>query len=80
MLSNYPPGVTGFEDEIAGPLFQHESQEYCRHCDDFQDGFVTGWSTSVDFECGFCGKTSMIEDGSNLLEYDNEELWAVGGC
>lgn len=29
MASNYPPGVTGNEYEIAGPVYERESEELC---------------------------------------------------
>lgn len=30
-MSNYPPGVTGNEFEIAGPDYERESDEPCPH-------------------------------------------------
>ena len=32
MASNYPPGVTGFEYEIQGPDYEHETEELCPKC------------------------------------------------
>ena len=32
MSSNYPPGVTGNEYEIAGPDYEQESNEVCPEC------------------------------------------------
>ena len=32
-LSNYPPGVTGNEYEIAGPDDEWESEHYCEKCE-----------------------------------------------
>ena len=32
-LSNYPPGVTGNEYEIAGPDDEWESEHYCGTCE-----------------------------------------------
>ncbi len=31
-LSNYPPGVTGREYEIAGPDYEGDSEEICPKC------------------------------------------------
>mgnify|MGYP003679321021 FL=1 len=31
-MSNYPPGVTGNEYEIAGPDYERESDTYCSEC------------------------------------------------
>ena len=30
--SNYPPGVTGHEFEIAGPDYEKDSEEICPKC------------------------------------------------
>lgn len=32
MASNYPPGVTGNEYEIAGPDYSKETEELCPDC------------------------------------------------
>lgn len=72
-FSNYPPGVTGYEDVIAGPRFVHPSMEYCRNCDDFTEGTVLGWSSSIEFECGNCNHTTEIEDCEIDFEDDFEE-------
>ena len=32
-LSNYPPGVTGNEYEIAGPDSEWEDTNYCEKCE-----------------------------------------------
>lgn len=60
-MSNYPEGVTGAEDQIAGPLGEDEIdiQFDCIDCD--FDGWVsadvTRWSTHdvINWECPGCG-------------------------
>lgn len=32
MASNYPPGVSGNEYEIAGPDYEHDSDVLCESC------------------------------------------------
>ena len=32
-MTNYPPGVTGNEPEIAGPYHEYMAWRYCRVCE-----------------------------------------------
>ncbi len=34
-MSNYPPGVTGFEFEISGPDLEHDTEVICPICNDY---------------------------------------------
>ena len=40
-MSNYPPGVTGNEYQIAGPDYERESDEPCPKCgkETFEEGY-----------------------------------------
>ena len=55
-MSNYPPGVTGFEDAIAGP-YEKELDEECPNCE--QENALTElrWSTGIQIVCGHCDYT-----------------------
>lgn len=77
---NLPPGVSGFEDAIAGPSDEYEAEFAVRHeCDeDKYDGFFEGsavgtvvvWSAppvQFVFDCPQCGEevTLESEDGED---------------
>ena len=65
-LSNYPPGVTGLEDQISGP--KREQTTILHDCDDCgcpQIGQVLEWSNpafAAEFICGKCGGSTDISD------------------
>jgi ribosomal protein L37AE/L43A len=60
MGSNYPPGVTGNEYEIAGPDFEEEVE--CSECGKLalKQGYRNRWWIDCE-ECGYHedGQTSM---------------------
>lgn len=41
MSGNYPPGVTGNEPEIAGPMYEEWEEYYCDHCEEDTQHEVT---------------------------------------
>lgn len=49
MLSNYPPGVTGNEYQIAGPDWEQEDHRYCPECGYEVDGTTEGYRGEVLF-------------------------------
>lgn len=51
---------------ISEPAFHHHTEEYCRRCDDFREGTVTGWPEGVEFECANCGYVELVEDYSDF--------------
>jgi len=74
-VSNYPPGVTGREWEIAGPDSEVEEERVCPACsypenwveiDDFEPPTVEGWhyrfNGSEWWECQECGYQEDIDD------------------
>ena len=61
MSGYYPPGVSGFEDEIAGPRMEYDEQIRVE-CDDCGfsgdvDGLVRVWrhDRDVSWDCPGCG-------------------------
>ncbi|PZR66791.1 MAG: hypothetical protein DLM66_12885 [Candidatus Dormiibacter spiritus] len=62
-LSNYPPGVTGFEYEIAGPDFECPDEQYCERCGSDQKGIVAGYRGDQWFTCDRCDEvTDLFEE------------------
>lgn len=61
MSSNYPPGVTGREYEIAGPDSEDDEEATCRYCE------AHGWATILRyggqawFICEACGKQNDLD-------------------
>ena len=62
MSSNYPPGVTGQEYEIAGPDTETESREYCQWCASPQDGYTMTYSYQRWFSCLTCDQQTDMEN------------------
>ncbi len=60
MLSNYPPGVTGAEYEIAGPDFESTDMVFCEHCDRDQQGVVSGYGGDQWFTCDRCDEVTDL--------------------
>lgn len=74
-MSNYPPGVTGFEDAIAGPRDEYDQTATVTHeCDEdkFEAPFrgeVTGtvvvWSSppaQFFYDCPQCGEEVEVTE------------------
>ena len=54
-MSNYPPGVTGWEWQISGPSTETETRMYCAECGQEQDGMLRTWSGyDPDWTCDVC--------------------------
>jgi len=60
--SNYPPGVTGNEYEIAGPDFESEGDRYCDQCEKESFHFIDGYRGSVTARCEECSNEIDISD------------------
>lgn len=58
-MSNYPPGVTGNEWQIAGPLFENEVGGECPECGDDEclTWFQLDNSHEEEVSCGTCLST-----------------------
>ena len=68
MSSNYPPGVTGNEFEIAGPDYERESDVRCIECD--------GPTMAYGYRCDhwlICQWCECIMDDPDIPEPDPEE-------
>ena len=67
MASNYPPGVTGMEYEIAGPDFEEEAKMRCWQCsenvgyDMEQEGTIYGYKGERWFICSICDTETTLE-------------------
>jgi hypothetical protein len=59
--SNYPPGVTGNEYEIAGPDWETSTVlRYCERCQEEQTGTQYGCRRWEAWECDVCGWTETL--------------------
>lgn len=56
MASNYPPGVTGREYEIAGPDSEWPDDGECSNCDFEGTVLMTYFRFEAWFDCPKCGK------------------------
>ena len=60
MMSNYPPGVTGLEYEIAGPDSETEEERFCPKCEKEQSGFLQTYRNQGWWTCDECNQTEDI--------------------
>jgi ssDNA-binding Zn-finger/Zn-ribbon topoisomerase 1 len=73
MASNYPPGVTGAEYEIAGPDYEKESDVPCEKCGGEQ--MEQGYGYERWLVCMDCEETTDLpapEDPDPDRAYDEE--------
>jgi len=70
-VSNYPPGVSGNEFEIAGPDFEDDATRYCSTCECDREGMLQGYRSECWFICEVCGKQTDAE----YDEDDYDEDW-----
>lgn len=54
-MSNYPPGVTGNEYEIAGPDREFTDERECDHCDRLVTVDVVQYRWEEWWTCPACG-------------------------
>lgn len=59
-MSNYPPGVTGSEYEIAGPDYERDSDQPCRTCG------------SPTVEQGYRGQRWLVCDDNHIEDLESE--------
>lgn len=70
MASNYPPGVTGFEDAIAGPRDEYtetRAEMLCVHCEEVSvdvevDVRVWQYEKTVEWLCSNCDDWNSGEE------------------
>jgi len=55
-MSNYPPGVTGMEWEIAGPDYEKSITHWCPDCEAIQGGTLIGFGSERWWICDECGE------------------------
>lgn len=61
-MSNYPPGVTGGEYEVAGPDAEEEQERFCRHCEEVQPGMLQMYRRRVWWVCDECGMGDDVDE------------------
>jgi hypothetical protein len=66
-MSNYPPGVTGREYEIAGPSREYTDTRKCAAVEETPDGMGLG------DECGWEGEV-------DIAGYGEENWWVCPKC
>jgi len=71
-VSNYPPGVTGREYEIAGPDYEREARHHCDHCDEETAGLEQGYDGRRWFVCDTCDEVTDLETDDDDY-YDDED-------
>ena len=73
-MSNYPPGVTGMEYEIAGPDRLREEMRYCPTCNTKTEGMRQGYRSSAWWDCDACDtRVDLYEDWEPSEEDDDYE-------
>jgi hypothetical protein len=82
-LSNFPPGVTGREPQIAGPVIEDDRTLWCETCQEDRLGFAMGYDRwSYTWVCHTCDTAVEMEadDGPDPDEwYDRmrEQEWGL---
>jgi hypothetical protein len=66
-MTNYPPGVTGREYEIAGPDWEKDEDETCEACGVVATIHTEGYHGFVWSRCAHCG------DERDLSPYVEDE-------
>ncbi len=54
-MSNYPPGVTGNEYEIAGPSYEEYEDRECPECEEPRRGLTQAYGHEAWWTCESCG-------------------------
>ena len=70
-MSNYPPGVTGYEYAINGPDYEDDTDEPCWYCENTEGNVKQGYNKEVWIICGECGKQTDIEYDSDYYREDD---------
>jgi hypothetical protein len=70
MASNYPPGVTGSEFQIAGPDREWEVERWCETCQASTSQVGQSYRHESWFWCSVCENT---EDGPDDREPDDPD-------
>lgn len=60
-MSNYPPGVSGNEYEIAGPDREFTDERDCSNCDRTAVVDVTGYGWEEWWTCPYCAGYMQVE-------------------
>jgi hypothetical protein len=67
MASNYPPGVSGREYEIAGPDTEREADGTCSHCGLTGPGLIQTYGYSEWFVCDACEETTDLPSRNDMI-------------
>jgi len=75
-MSNYPPGVSGNEYEIAGADYEHETEAFCGTCGKVVPVMVEGYRGSFWANCedGHTIDDDVVED---LMGEDEPDFEAI---
>lgn len=66
---DYPPGVTGFEPQIAGPNDEHETEAYCPTCRSMRPGLLQSYGVrTLWFTCDVCNEGREFDDWAEEAE------------
>jgi hypothetical protein len=67
-MSNYPPGVTGFESAINGPDERDHTMSVVAQCEDSPEEYDAKgtlivwdrWDAEFEWSCEFCGEDHKV--------------------
>lgn len=83
-MSNYPPGVTGNEPQIAGPSYEEEVERTCGSCGTTDLVVIQGYGYLITWQCAECGEDHEEEvdsgpDPDEAYERRREQEWEERG-
>lgn len=77
MASNYPPGVTGTELQIAGPDYEEERELECPNCGVEAKQMVQGYRGAEWYQCESCKTVNdIVEDMEPEPDLEDDRYWA----
>ena len=72
--SNYPPGVTGNEYEIAGPDLMWEDEHFCEACDKYTEFDCESFNKIVSGRCTVCASDiDLGTHGDYFIDPDRQK-------
>ena len=70
-LSNYPPGVTGNEYEIAGPDSEWEEELHCDKCEKDELFYCESFQKQRSGRCPVCDNHIDLGHNDDYIDWDN---------
>ena len=70
-LSNYPPGVTGNEYQIAGPDSEWEETHYCEKCEKDTVFSRESFQKQRSGICSECGSDIDLGHADDYIDWDS---------